>query len=312
MIEPRPLGISSRFWGLALLGGLCLSAVAGAEPPSNRKASRARGVDYEELTRRQHSIEKYLESSKVDWERMRARVLYRGRAYYRMTRGMPNGDFFAHAQLVERQRIALLRDLDQLDKLTKDRNGAEKRFAEARNLRRELEQSAEAQSALVAQKERDRAFELAFSSSRAAGSHTAIYGALSPIGFSSDSFASLKGELPFPLPGRAEVRVVKKAFASGPGLELRAGPGTPVRSIYSGRVAFADHYADYGNTVIIDHGENYFTVTSGLSSIEAKVGQELVSGTRLGTVGVEGGAGLIYFEVRRGPETLEPGEWFGI
>jgi murein hydrolase activator len=296
-----------------LLVGFGLSAVASAEPPPGRKPQRApSGVDYEEVMRRQNSIEKYLEGSKEDWARLKARILYRGRAYYRMTRGLPSGDFLAHASLVERQRIALLRDLDQFDKLSKDRAGAEKRLNETRNLRRELEQSDAARSAILAQKERDRAFELAFSSSRVASSHTAVYGALSPLGFSADSFAALKGELSFPIPGRTEVRVVKKPFASGPGLELRSSPGTPVRSIYGGRVAFADHYADYGNTVIIDHGENYFSVTSGLSSIEAKVGQELVSGTRIGIVGFEGGTGIIYFEVRRGPETLEPGEWFGI
>jgi murein hydrolase activator len=308
-----PTGSSLAFRSCARYGltlPLFLSAVAGAEPPD--KSGSSRGLDYEEVARREHAIEKFMENSKADVERLKARVLLRGRAYYRMVRGMPTGDFLVHASLVERQRMALLRDLDALEKLEKDRAGAEARRNQTRALRKDLEQNEQARAAMVAQKERDRAFELAFSSSRAGSSHTAVYGALSPLGFAADNFAALKGELPFPVPGRAEVQVVKKSFASGAGLEVRTSPGTPVRSIFGGRVAFADHYAEYGNTVIVDHGDNYFTVTANLSAIEIKIGQELASGTRIGIVGVEGGSGVVYFEVRRGPETLEPGEWFGI
>lgn len=296
--------------GLAL--PLLLAVAALAEPRADKKASMNRGMDYEEVARREHAIEKFLENSKADFDRLRSRVLLRGRAYYRMVRGMPSGDFLVHASLVERQRMALLRDLDALEKLEKDRAAAEKRRNETRAMRRDLEQNEQARGAILAQRERDRAFELAFSSSRSGASHTAVYGALSPLGFAADSLAALKGELPFPIPGRAEVQVVKKPFASGAGLELRTTIGTPVRCIFAGRVAFADHYAEYGNTVIIDHGDNYFTVTASLSAVDVKVGQELSAGTRLGVVGSEGGAGVVYFEVRRGPETLEPGEWFGI
>jgi murein hydrolase activator len=304
-----------RSLGPSLLVPMLLGAAALAEPRSDkldRKSSATRGTDYEEVARREHAIEKFIESSKADLDRLKSRVLLRGRAYYRMVRGMPSGDFLVHASLVERQRMALLRDLDALEKLEKDRASAERRRNETRTLRRELEQNEQARGVLLAQRERDRAFELAFSSSRTGASHTAVYGALSPLGFAADSLAALKGELAFPIPGRAEVQVVKKPFASGAGLELRASPGTPVRSIFAGRVAFADHYADYGNTVIIDHGDNYFTVTASLSAVDVKVGQELSAGTRVGVVGIEGGSGIVYFEVRRGPETLEPGEWFGI
>jgi murein hydrolase activator len=256
-----PTGSSLAFRSCARYGltlPLFLSAVAGAEPPD--KSGSSRGLDYEEVARREHAIEKFMENSKADVERLKARVLLRGRAYYRMVRGMPTGDFLVHASLVERQRMALLRDLDALEKLEKDRAGAEARRNQTRALRKDLEQNEQARAAMVAQKERDRAFELAFSSSRAGSSHTAVYGALSPLGFAADNFAALKGELPFPVPGRAEVQVVKKSFASGAGLEVRTSPGTPVRSIFGGRVAFADHYAEYGNTVIVDHGDNYFTV----------------------------------------------------
>jgi septal ring factor EnvC (AmiA/AmiB activator) len=36
------------------------------------------------------------------------------------------------------------------------------------------------------------------------------------------------------------------------------------------------------------------------------------SGARLGTVGQNGRATLLYFEIRRGTDCLDPAEWFGI
>ena len=66
-------------------------------------------------------------------------------------------------------------------------------------------------------------------------------------------FRSLMGRLPFPIAGRAEVRKVSRRGAGGPGVELTALDGAPVRSVAAGRVAFADTYADYGLTVIVDH-----------------------------------------------------------
>ncbi len=79
-----------------------------------------------------------------------------------------------------------------------------------------------------------------------------------------------------------------------------------------GRVAYADEYPEYGKTVLLDHGDGYFTVTAGLGSIEVRVGEDLPAGARLGLCGNAGTQGRIYFEVRQGTETLHPGEWFGI
>jgi septal ring factor EnvC (AmiA/AmiB activator) len=43
-----------------------------------------------------------------------------------------------------------------------------------------------------------------------------------------------------------------------------------------------------------------------------RVGDEVVSNTRIGSVGDSGTGALLYFEIRVGTETVDPAEWFGI
>jgi murein DD-endopeptidase MepM/ murein hydrolase activator NlpD len=307
----RPLRSASQGAAFSLAMVLAFSGTVDAGPRERSDLAEAVRT-YDELVKREHSIEKYLESTSEDFEQLRLRVTLRGRAYYRLTRGLPTTDLFAYASLVERTKRALLADLKKAEALEAERKRAEGRLREVREARKALAVTEETRKALQAQTERERAFDLAFSGGTVSKSHTAIYGALTPHGFGGETFSSLKGELPFPVPGRAEVEVVRRSYAEGPGLILRTAIGTPARSVYQGRVAFADHYPEYGNTVIIDHGENYFTVTAGLSSIDARVGEEVVAGARLGIAGIVDGRAEIYIEIRRGRDTLSPNEWFGI
>jgi septal ring factor EnvC (AmiA/AmiB activator) len=78
--------------------------------------------------------------------------------------------------------------------------------------------------------------------------------------------------------------------------------------VYGGRIAFADKYADFGNTVIIDHGSSYFTVSAGLAGLRVRVGEDVTAGSTLGAVGDTG----LYFEIRRSGDTVDPAPWFGI
>src|SRR5262249_14415956 len=144
--------------------------------------------------------------------------------------------------------------------------------------------------------------------------HTAVYGASGPSDptLTVDGMAALRGRLPFPLAGRSEIQRARRASSDGPGLEMRAPRGTPVRSVFAGRVAFADTYADYGRTVIIDHGRRHYTVSANLDTIDVEVGDEIAAGARLGSVGDSGNGSRLYFEIRVGKDTVNPEEWFGI
>ena len=85
-----------------------------------------------------------------------------------------------------------------------------------------------------------------------------------------------------------------------------------MQAVYAGRVVFADKYADYGQTVILDHGEGYFTVSAGLASPSVRVGQDLSAGTKIGEVTDSGRGAALYFELRLTGDPVNPSEWFGI
>ena len=124
-------------------------------------------------------------------------------------------------------------------------------------------------------------------------------------------FAAQKGSLSFPIAGRTTIRPARRPSSDGPGLELRAAPGSAVRCVFQGRVAFADTYPEYGKTVIVDHGRRHYTLSSNLGAIDVKVGDEVATGERLGAIGSEPGAAL-YFEIRVNKSTVDPNSWFGI
>lgn len=245
-----------------------------------------------------------------------------GRAYVQASRAgiLPvAGGFDAfvdYAARVERLRKAAARELDQRKRIAEQRLELRRQLTDLGSrlavLRANQQAMAQAHTALLAQQDRAAAFQRAFSSDPG---HTAVYGSgaglLDPT-TTARGFAAMKGTLPFPIAGRIEVREAERVGIEGPGLEFAAPVGTPVKAVFPGRVAFADEYGPYGRTVIIDHGNRFFTVSAGLDDIGVEVRDEVVAGNRLGAVGLGPSGPGLYFELRRGAETLEPDAWFGL
>jgi murein hydrolase activator len=254
----------------------------------------------------------------------RERVATHGKTFYKLMRAglLPVGGGFdalvRHAMFVERAKRRVLRDLA-------DERGAQ---IHAEDLARDLERLARDRVDLSAQRDaaatareqmedetrRQQAFDKAFESSGApASDYLAVYGSggMTPEA-PAGGFASAKGRLLFPVVGRSEVRPARRDGTSGPGMEIHADAGSAVRAVFAARVAFADRFGPYGRIVILDHGDHYYTVSGNLEAIEVKVGQELEAGDRIGTVGDDGQGPMLYFEVRRGSQTIAPGPWLGL
>lgn len=283
----------------------------------------------ERISRDIKTLDTEIDRLRREQDQVKRRMSARGRTWYRMVHAglLPLGAGFetllAHTSKVERLRRALESDAQR----TAELHRAELAFGQRRQqlvdrrtpLELQAKAMASARAALQESQDRKLAFERAFSASSGAPDYTAVYGAaLGPAGpaepeaLAAEGFLSLKGKVPFPLAGRAEVRIVSRPGAGGPGVEMTAPIGTPVRSVYGGRIAFADEYSEYGRVVIVDHGDDYFTVSGNLGSIDVRVGDEVGTGARLGTIGAAGARGLLYFEIRHGPDTLDPAPWMGI
>jgi murein hydrolase activator len=131
------------------------------------------------------------------------------------------------------------------------------------------------------------------------------------------AFTALRGRLPAPVAGELEQRfgrVVDRDSLTATfrkGVAWRAPVGTPVWAVAAGRVRYAGRFRGYGNVVILDHGEDHFTVSAHLDRIEVGLGEAVAAGAQIGTVGETGSleGPRLYFEVRRGGEALDPAEW---
>jgi murein DD-endopeptidase MepM/ murein hydrolase activator NlpD len=315
--------ISLSAFSCALIAGSAIAA-SDVAPAARPVPSAARDVEelLGKLQREERSArERFDELGKIaDTAGMRA--LARGRAFTRLARAglLPIGGgfraFIDHATRIERLRQGLARDVAEQQHAIAERAELARKLEDLRArlgpLQVEQQAMARAEVALLSADDRERAFQRAFQSS--SDPHTAVYGALGPSDPLDDSagFAAKRGRLPFPLAGRAEIRRARRSGSEGPGLEMRAPLGTPVRAVHAGRVAFADDYADYGKTVIIDHGGRYYTVSANLGTIEVAVGDEVATNARLGTVGDNGQGALVYFEIRAPRGSADPSEWFGI
>ena len=313
---------------LALLLGAASASAVSAEPGHSRAAVMpATALDVASVLDKgggeDRRVKDRLGALAEEGSHLHELLLLRGRAYVKMARAglLPVGGgvdaLVRHASRLSRLRRALASDLARERAISEERIALSRR-AETLDERRavlEAEHAALARShtAIAAAEEREAAFRRAFLGGGAP--HTAVYGGdLDPVdhGEVSGGFGAQKGRLPFPIEGRVEIRPARRAGSDGPGLEMGAAAGATVRAVFPGRVAFADLYGDYGHAVIVDHGSGYYTVSGDLSAIAVRVGDELSSGDRLGTVGSGKRGPALYFEVRSGKATLDPGPWFGI
>ncbi|HET9949321.1 MAG TPA: peptidoglycan DD-metalloendopeptidase family protein [Longimicrobiales bacterium] len=100
------------------------------------------------------------------------------------------------------------------------------------------------------------------------------------------------------------------------GIGLAAPPGTPVRAVRSGRVVLAGPFEGYGPTVVLSHGDGFYTLYLYLEEIGVVEGREVEAGQVVGTVG---GADTpegphIEFQIRApveggSPRAQDPLEW---
>ena len=85
-----------------------------------------------------------------------------------------------------------------------------------------------------------------------------------------------------------------------------------VRAVYWGRVAFAGWIRGYGRTVILDHGSGFHSVYAHLDELVVEEGDVMKIRESVATVDTTrgGDAALLYFELRRDGETINPTYWF--
>ena len=134
----------------------------------------------------------------------------------------------------------------------------------------------------------------------------------------SGDFGRAEGALDWPLRGNLighfgpETHPKWGTVTPNNGVDIEAAIGTPVHAVARGRVEYiSEDYGTYGQMIILNHGDGYFTLYGHLSEIDVTVGQEVESGRTIARSGDSGSlkGPILHFEVRKGGSPLDPERW---
>jgi septal ring factor EnvC (AmiA/AmiB activator) len=125
------------------------------------------------------------------------------------------------------------------------------------------------------------------------------------------------GRLDWPVEGTIVYRFGRDTLPSGGiirwnGVGIAAAVGTPVRAVEAGKVRLVGQFGTYGLTIVIEHGNGYYSVYSHLQSAAVKLGVTITKGATIGTVGGENSdyGPHLHFEIRgENQVALDPTVW---
>jgi len=132
-----------------------------------------------------------------------------------------------------------------------------------------------------------------------------------------DHFNSFKGLLKMPVRGKiisffgpykkGKYKVVN--YRSG--IEIKADRGEPIQAVHSGIVLYSGWFKNYGNMIIIDHGDHYYTLYAHAEELFKSKGDYVESEEVIATVGDTASmtGSNLYFEVRHRGEPMNPLNW---
>ena len=123
-------------------------------------------------------------------------------------------------------------------------------------------------------------------------------------------FSKAKGRLSRPARGplvTAFHSELSKGVVSN-GIDIKTAAKAQVIAPFDGTVIYAGPFKNFANLVIIDHGEGYTSLLSGLGETDTEVGQSLLAGEPVGTMPADTNSKL-HMEIRKNNHPVDPNEW---
>ncbi|MDC7784300.1 peptidoglycan DD-metalloendopeptidase family protein [Rhodoplanes sp. TEM] len=136
------------------------------------------------------------------------------------------------------------------------------------------------------------------------------------------AFASAKGTLPLPVNGMRlrEFGASDTHGGTEKGLSITARPGAQVTAPCDGWVVYAAPYRSYGQLLILNAGGGYHVLLAGMERITVDLGQFVLTGEPVGTMGSSGPAmasaatgstqPVLYVEFRKDGLPVDPSPWW--
>ncbi len=128
---------------------------------------------------------------------------------------------------------------------------------------------------------------------------------------SGRNFAASKGLIPYPASGSVISKFGDQNGAlEARGIQIRGRSGGQVISPYDGQIVFTGPFRNYGNLLIIEHGEGYHSLLAGLGQIYGAPGQWVLTGEPVGVLEDDNAdPAPLYLELRQRGEAIDPLPW---
>ncbi len=132
-----------------------------------------------------------------------------------------------------------------------------------------------------------------------------------------EGFPGRKGLLDPPVPGTVFTRFRQKVTGKfdsstiADGIDIKVKEGLDIKAVHDGKIIHSGYLRGYGNLLIIDHGQQYFSLISRAADFFKKEGEKVATGEIIGVTGTGDplyGEGL-HFEIRKGSNPEDPMLW---
>jgi septal ring factor EnvC (AmiA/AmiB activator) len=144
-----------------------------------------------------------------------------------------------------------------------------------------------------------------------------------PTRFAALPFSALQGQIALPVQGRVMARFGDDDEAGGrmSGDIVKTHSGAIVTAPSDGSVLYAGPFRSYGQLLILNAGDGYHLVLAGMSRISVRLGQTVVAGEPVGTMGEarvasvaasgdENAGPELYVEFRKEGKPVDPAPWW--
>ncbi len=131
------------------------------------------------------------------------------------------------------------------------------------------------------------------------------------------AFASAKGRLPWPVQGKVsrwfgvqkDPRFGTSTFNGG--IDIQAEKESDVIAVHHGRADYVDWLPGYGQCIIVNHGDGYYSLYAHTSKVFVSVGDVVRAGEVIASVGDTGSllGDVLHFEIRKDAEPVNPAPW---
>lgn len=133
----------------------------------------------------------------------------------------------------------------------------------------------------------------------------------------SGEFANNKGKLPWPASGALVGKFGKQyhpvfknlELPPNEGIDIAVETGAEVKCVYDGQVLDVFIMPTYGQCVLVQHGNTYFTFYCKLGTVAVKKGDKVKTSQKLGVVETMNGTSQIHFEIWKDKVPQNPSNW---